>query len=79
MDAVSAVTRSTPSRTAVLVQRLERGWGICEAAARAEKSAAEVRRLDDHWLALLADYESACRELDVISQSGVPQMTLGGA
>lgn len=63
--------RSTSPRTEVLVQRLERGWDICETAAQADKSAAEVRRLDDHWLTLLAEYESASRE-DGISQRPLP-------
>lgn len=35
-----------------LSDRLERGWTLCEAATGAERD-----RLDDHWIALLRQYE----------------------
>jgi hypothetical protein len=50
-------TISPPQSTvAVLVERLNTGWAMCQA----ETDPAQRRRLEDHWIALLHDYETAC-------------------
>lgn len=40
----------------VLVGRLNMGWIVCEREADPVKRA----RLEDHWIVLLHQYESAC-------------------
>ncbi len=40
----------------VLVGRLNTGWIVCER----EADPAKRTRLEDHWIALLRQYESAC-------------------
>lgn len=41
---------------AVLAGRLDTGWVVCAQ----ERDPARRRRLEDHWLRLLHDYETAC-------------------
>ncbi len=40
----------------VLIDRLDRGWALCEASVDPD----ERSRLDAHWITLLRDYEAAC-------------------
>jgi hypothetical protein len=49
-----------------LYARLERGWAICEAAAR-RADAGERERLDDHFIALLREYERTCDALNALA------------
>ena len=44
---------------AALYARLERGWQLIDATTDPR----ERRRLEDHWLALLRQYERACNQL----------------
>lgn len=47
---------ATAAEIQALEQRLQRGWAIIEERARDGQS---VERLEDHWLTLLAEYETA--------------------
>ena len=48
---------------AVLVGRLNTGWIVCER----EADPAKRTRLENHWLALLRQYESACDQQEGIA------------
>jgi tagatose-1,6-bisphosphate aldolase len=47
---------SQQSAMTVLVGRLNAGWSMCQT----EKDPAKRERLEDHWIALLHDYEAVC-------------------
>jgi len=46
-----------------LVDRLNVGWAMCER----EADPAKRTRLENHWLALLRQYESACDQQEGIA------------
>ena len=48
----------------VLVGRLNTGWIVCER----EADPAKRTRLEDHWIALLRQYEDACDRAEMAQE-----------
>lgn len=57
-----------PDRVRALVDRLETGWTLIDAAIDPVRKA----RLEDHWIRVLRDYEAACDQA-ATGGAGVPR------
>lgn len=56
MSTITPQAGAPPDHVRVLADRLDRGWNLINT----EPDPARRSKLEDHWIALLRDYEAAC-------------------